>query len=54
MFCPWIRSTLQVAHEPAGGQPEIVADQHDRLDVLAVALPQRGDQLRVLPRRAGR
>ena len=39
---------LQVAHEPAGGQPEVVPDQHDRLDVLAVALPQGGDQLGVL------
>ena len=39
---------LQVAHEPGGRHPEVVADQDDRLDVLAVALPQRGDQLRVL------
>ena len=39
---------LQLAHEPAGGQPEIVPDQDDRLDVLAVALPQGGDQLGVL------
>ena len=39
---------LQVAHEPAGGQPEIIPDQHDRLEVLAVALPQGGDQLGVL------
>ena len=38
---------LQVAHEPAGGQPEIVADQDERLDVLAVAMPQRGNQIRV-------
>ena len=39
---------LQVAHEPAGGQPEVVPHQDDRLDVLAVALPQGGDQLGVL------
>ena len=39
---------LQLAHEPAGGQPEIIPDQHDRLEVLAVALPQGGDQLGVL------
>ena len=45
---------LQLAHEPAGRHPEIVADQDDRLDVLAVALPQGGDQLRCSPRPAGR
>ena len=39
---------LQVAHEPGRGHPEIVPDHDDRLDVLAVALPQGGDQLRVL------
>ena len=39
---------LQVAHEPGRGHPEVVAHQDDRLDVLAVALPQGGDQLRVL------
>src|SRR5207249_11655650 len=36
---------LQVAHEPAGGQPEIVADQDDRLNVLAVAM--RSEERRV-------
>ena len=41
---------LQVPHEPRRRHPEIVAYHHDRLDVLAVALPKRGDQLRVLPR----
>ena len=39
---------LQLAHEPAGSQPKIIPDQHDRLEVLAVALPQRGDQLGIL------
>ena len=36
---------FQVGQEPADGEPEIVAHQHDRLHVLAVALPQGGDQL---------
>ena len=48
MFSPSDQVDLQVAHEPAGGQPEVVAHHDDRLDVLAVALPQGGDQLRVL------
>ncbi len=39
---------LQVPHEPGRRHPEVVADHDDRLDVLAVALPQRGDQLGVL------
>ena len=38
---------LQVPHEPGRRHPEVVADHHDRLDVLAVALAQGGDQLRV-------
>ena len=38
---------FQVAHEPARGEPEVVADHHDGLEMLAVALPQRGDQLGV-------
>ena len=42
------QADLQVPHEPGRRHPEVVADHHDRLDVLAVALPQRGDQLRVL------
>ena len=47
MFSPSTRSDLQVPHEPGRGHPEVVADHHDRLDVLAVALPQGGDQLGV-------
>ena len=39
---------LQVPHEPGRRHPEIVADHHDCLNVLAVALPQSGDQLCVL------
>ena len=48
MFCVRFQADLQVAHEPGRGQPEVIPDQHDRLDVLAVALPQGGDQLGVL------
>ena len=39
---------LQVPHEPAGGQPEIIPHHHDRLDMLAIALTKSGDQFRVL------
>ena len=48
MFSPSTRSDLQVPHEPARGQPEIIPHHHDRLDMLAVALPKGGDQFRVL------
>ena len=41
-------SHFQVPHEPACRQPEIVPHHHDRLDMLAVALPQGGDQFGVL------
>src|SRR5262249_61957987 len=36
---------FQVVHESAADQPEIVAHQEERLDVQAVALSQRLDQL---------
>ncbi len=50
---PLEQSDLQVSHEPAGGEPEIVPHQHDGLEMLAVAVPQGGDQLRVLLAPAG-
>ena len=42
------QSDLQVPHEPAGRQPEIIPHHHDRLDMLAIALTKGGDQFRVL------
>ena len=42
------QSDLQVPHEPAGGEPEIIPHQHDRLNMLAIAVPKSGDQFRVL------
>ena len=48
MFSPSTKSDLQVPHEPAGGQPEIIPHHHDRLDMLAIAVPKCGDQFRVL------
>jgi hypothetical protein len=39
---------FQITHEAAGGQPEIVAHQHDGLHMLSVAVAQSGDELRVL------
>ncbi len=43
---PFDHPDLQVAHEPAGGQPEVVADQDEGLDMLAIALPEGVDQVR--------
>ena len=40
---------VQLLHEPRRGHPEVVADQAERLDVLAVALPERRDQPVVAP-----
>ena len=45
---PFNQSDLQVPHEPAGGEPEIIPHQHDRLNMLAIAVPKSGDQFRVL------
>ena len=42
------QSYFQVPHKPAGGEPEIVSDHHDCLDMLAIAVPKSGDQFRVL------
>ena len=42
------QSDLQVPHESAGGEPEIIPHQHDRLNMLAIAVPKSGDQFRVL------
>jgi len=39
---------FQVPHEPTGGEPEIIPHQHNGLDMLAIAVPKSGDQLRVL------
>ena len=39
---------FQLAHEPADGQPEVVADQDEALHPPAVALPQGLHQLGVL------
>ncbi len=47
------QADVQLAEEPGRGHPEIVADHHDRLDALAVAVPQRGDQLGLLLAPAG-
>ena len=41
------QADFQVAHEPAGGEPEIIPDQHHGLDMLAIAVPERGDELGV-------
>ena len=48
MFSPSSKSDLQVAHEPARRQPEIIPHHHDRLEMLAIAVPKSGDQFRVL------
>ena len=45
---PFEQADLQVPHEPAGGEPEIIPHQHDRLNMLAIAVPKSGDQFRVL------
>ena len=45
---PFDQSDFQVAHEPAGGEPEIIPHHHNRLNMLAIALPKGGDQFRVL------
>ena len=38
---------VQLAHEPAQGDPEVIPHHDDGLDAIAVALPQRAGQLRV-------
>ena len=45
---PSRRSTLQVIHEPGCRHPEVIPHHHDRLDMLAVAMPKGGDQLGIL------
>ena len=42
------KSDLQIPHEPGRGHPEIIAHHHDCLDMLAIAMPKRGDQFRIL------
>ena len=44
---------MQVAHEAAHGQPEVVAHQDHRLDPLPVALPERLGEFGVLPSLGG-
>src|SRR5262249_12387296 len=44
---------LQSPHEPGRRHPEIIPHQHDRLDMLAIAVPQGGDKFRVLVTSAG-
>ena len=48
MFSPSTRSDLQVPHEPGRRHPEIIPHQHNRLNMLAIAVPKSGDQFRVL------
>ena len=45
---PFEQSDLQVPHESAGSEPEIIPHQHNRLNMLAIAVPKRGDQFCVL------
>ena len=45
---PWSKLDFQIRHEPGRRHPEIVPHHHDRLKMLAIALPQGGDQFRVL------
>jgi hypothetical protein len=42
------QSDLQVPHEPACGEPEIVPHEHHGLDMLAIAVPKSGDQFSFL------
>jgi hypothetical protein len=42
------KSDFQFFHETTGGKPEIIAHKHDRLNMLAIALPKRSDQFAVL------
>jgi len=37
---------FQFSHEATGDEPEIVTHRHDRLEVLGIAMPKRGDELR--------
>ena len=39
---------FQVPHESAGGEPEIISHQDDRLKMLPITMTECGDQLRVL------
>ena len=45
---PFEKGDLQVPHEPGRRHPEIIPHHHDRLEMFAVALTKRGDQLGVL------
>ena len=45
---PFDQSDFQVPHEPAGGEPEIIPHQHNRLHMLAIAVTKSGDQFRIL------
>ena len=45
---PFEKADLQVPHEPGRRHPEIIPHHHNRLDMLAIAVPKSGDQFRVL------
>ena len=45
---PFDKADLQVPHEPGRRHPEIIPHQHDRLNMLAIAVPKGGDQFGVL------
>src|SRR5271157_6372024 len=45
---PFDKADLQNPHEPGRRHPEIIPHQHNRLNVLAIALSKTGDQFRVL------
>jgi hypothetical protein len=39
------QSDLQPPHKPTGGEPEIIPHQHNRLNMLAITVPESGDEL---------
>ena len=45
---PFDKADLQIPHEPGRRHPEIIPHQHNRLNMLAIAVPKSGDQFRVL------
>ena len=42
------QANLQIPHEPGRRHPEIIPHQHNRLNMLAIAMTQGGDQFGVL------
>ena len=45
---PFEKADLQIPHEPGRRHPEIVSHQHDRLNMLAIAMTKSGNQFAVL------